>query len=65
MKISKKPDFKEDLELVSYIKSMLSQGYNEEQIKQQLLQFGWSQNVVQTAFQTAKSEVTLPSEFIA
>jgi len=63
MKISKKPELKEDLELVSYIKSMFSQGYGEEQIKQQLLQFGWQQDKIQSAFQTAKSEVILPPEF--
>lgn len=63
VKLSKKPEIKEGLELTSYIKSTISQGYEEAEIKQSLLDNGWSEEDVQKAFESAKSEVSEPPGF--
>ncbi len=60
---TKKPEIKENLELVSYIKASLSQGYQEEQIRQALSQGGWSAEQIDEAFKTANSMVSEPPTF--
>lgn len=52
---SKKPQIKEDLEITAYIKSSLAQGYQEEQVRQALMQSGWNQNSVDEAFKSVNS----------
>ncbi len=63
LKTSKKPTVVEDLELVSYIKSMTAQGYQEFQIRQTLVQNGWKPENIDQAFNQAKSEVSVPQGF--
>ncbi len=63
VKYSKKPEIAEDLELISYIKSSLSEGYPEEQIRQTLMQSGWSEEKIQKAFESVQVEVTVPETF--
>jgi hypothetical protein len=60
MKVSKKPEIKEDLELIAYIKSMLAQGYAVEQIQQTLVQNGWGGEKVQDALKTINKGVSEP-----
>ena len=62
-RLSKKPKVKEDLEIVAYIKAELAEGYPEEQIKQALISSGWKDSDINQAFQTVKSEVTVPPGF--
>ncbi|MBN2421314.1 hypothetical protein JXB27_03485 [Candidatus Woesearchaeota archaeon] len=52
---SKKPEIKENLELAAYIKSSLAQGYQEEQVRQALLQSGWNPKSVDDAFKSMNS----------
>jgi hypothetical protein len=59
---TKKPEVKEELELVAYIKSALSQGYAQEQVYQSLVQSGWSPEKVQNAFTTIQTEATAPQQ---
>ena len=61
----KKPTVVEDLELVSYIKSMSAQGYQEVQIRQALLQNGWKPENIEQAFKQAKTDVSVPQGFNA
>ena len=63
LKSSKKPTIVEDLELVSYIKSMTAQGYQEFQIRQTLVQNGWKPENIDQAFNQAKTEVSMPQGF--
>lgn len=60
MKFSKKPEIAVDLELVSYIKSALAQGFAEDQITQSLLQSGWKEEKIQEAFKSLNSGATAP-----
>ncbi len=62
-RFSKKPDIKTNLELVSYIKSSFSQGFEEEQIRQSLVSSGWSDEEIAQALQTAKTDVIEPQTF--
>ena len=62
-RFSRKPEIKETLELVAYIKAELSEGYQEDQIRQALMSSGWKEPDVDQAFQTVKSEVTMPPGF--
>lgn len=57
---SKKPDVAENLELIAFIKSSMSQGYQQQQIYQSLLQNGWSEEKIQEAFKQANSELSAP-----
>ncbi len=52
---SKKPDIKENLEIVSYIKSSVAQGFTREQVRQALLSSGWPEEKIQEAFKSMNS----------
>ena len=43
-----------DLRLVTYVRTYLQQGYQEQQLKQHLVQSGWDARDVEEAFQVAK-----------
>ena len=60
---AKKPEVKQDLEIVSYIKSSLAQGYDEEQVREALLASGWTEAQIQEGLNQANADVTRPEGF--
>lgn len=63
LKFAKKPEFVEDLELISYIKAAIAQGSDSEQIRESLIANGWDAKKVEEAFTKVSSEVSVPESF--
>jgi hypothetical protein len=57
---SKKPHVEENLELISYIKASIAQGYSPDQVRDLLLQSGWKDEQIRTAFKNINATSVAP-----